>query len=304
MLRRCLFAILTCAILLLAAKVRAEDQFFDSNGVKIHYTVQGQGEPVILIHGFGINEQFQWVVPGIVKALAKEYRVIALDCRGHGQSGKPHDPMKYGIEMVEDVVRLLDHLKIKKDHVVGYSMGGFITVKLLSMHPDRLLSATTGGAGWPKKMDTEFLDELGDSLDQGKGMGPLIVRLTPLGRPKPTAERIKAINSLMAALNDVKALAAVIRGMKGLGIPEEKLKMNKVPTLAIIGEVDPLKEGVDELKEQMPSLQVVVIKEADHMVAFARPEFVQALKEFLAKNGQGEKSKKPEAVSPGSSSRR
>ena len=52
------------------------------------------------------------------------YRVIALDCRGHGQSGKPQDPGQYGLEMVRDVVRLLDHLNVERAHVVGYAMGG------------------------------------------------------------------------------------------------------------------------------------------------------------------------------------
>jgi pimeloyl-ACP methyl ester carboxylesterase len=290
-------------ILLFAANVRAEDQFFDSNGVKIHYTVQGQGEPVILIHGFGVNEQFQWVTPGIVKALAKDYRVIALDCRGHGRSDKPHDPKMYGTQMVEDVVRLLDHLKIKKAHVVGYSMGGFLTLKLITLYPDRFLSATTGGAGWNKKVDVDFLNELAESLDQGKGITPLILRLHPKDQPRPTEERLKTINAVFTAINDTKALAASLREMKQLAIPEDKVKAIRVPTLALIGEIDPLKEGVDDLKEVLPSLKVVVLKKADHMTAFAAPEFIQSLQEFLAKNGHGETSKKLEAVSPGASRR-
>ena len=58
----------------------------------------------------------------VIDALKKDYKVIALDLRGCGGSGKPHDPKAYGIEMVNDVVRLLDHLKIDKAHIVGYSM--------------------------------------------------------------------------------------------------------------------------------------------------------------------------------------
>ena len=90
----------------------AVDSFFDSNGVKIHYTVQGKGEPVLLIHGFTASIPLQWGLPGITAALAKNYQVIAFDNRGHGRSGKPHDPKQYGKEMVEDAVRLLDHLHI------------------------------------------------------------------------------------------------------------------------------------------------------------------------------------------------
>ena len=74
--------------------------------------------------------------------------MIALDLPGHGGSDKPEKPEAYGPQMAEDVVLLMDHLKIKKAHIVGYSLGGMITVKLLTLHPDRVLSATVGGMGW------------------------------------------------------------------------------------------------------------------------------------------------------------
>ena len=124
--------------------------------------------------------------------------------------------------MVDDAVRLLDHLKIKKAHVVGYSMGGFITGKLIADHPDRLLTATMGGAGWSRANDMRlaFLKELADSLDEGKGIGPLIVALTPAGQPKPSDDRLKVVNQMLMLTNDTKALAAVIRGMKDLAVPE------------------------------------------------------------------------------------
>src|SRR5262249_23548091 len=161
----------------------------------IRYIVEGKGEPVLLIHGFTINLDRNWQMPGIVKELGKDYQVIALDNRGHGKSDKPHDPKKYGLEMAEDAVRLLDHLQIKKVHIVGYSMGGVITAKLLVTHPDRMLTATLGGHGGIKEgSDTSFYDQLADSLDQGKGMGALIVRLTPPGQPPPSDEQVKQIN--------------------------------------------------------------------------------------------------------------
>src|SRR5258707_8430775 len=145
MMRR-IVAVVVFALLFAAAPLQATDGYFDSNGVKIHFTDEGQGEPVLLIHGFTANIQVQWVLPGIVKALLKDHRVIALDNRGHGKSDRPRDSKLSGVEMVQDAVRLLDHLKIKKAHVVGYSLGAIITCKLLATHPDRLLSATLGGA--------------------------------------------------------------------------------------------------------------------------------------------------------------
>src|SRR6185369_16055350 len=87
---------------------------FDSAGVKIYYTVQGEGEPVILIHGLYSSAKMNWEAPGTSALLARHFQVIALDCRGHGKSDKPKAEGSYGTNMVEDVVRLMDHLKISK----------------------------------------------------------------------------------------------------------------------------------------------------------------------------------------------
>jgi pimeloyl-ACP methyl ester carboxylesterase len=274
---------LACCLVVLPGVGRgAEEGSFDSGGVKIHYLVQGRGEPVLLIHGFTVNLQSQWAAPGVLDALAGDYRVIALDNRGHGRSGKPHDPRQYGTEMVEDAVRLLDHLHIERAHVVGYSMGAAIACKLLVTHPERLLSVTLGGSGGVRAGAVPLRYEvLAESLEQGKGFGPLIEALTPPGRPRPTAEQIQEINRRLEAANDTRALAAVVRGMKQLAVADEQLKANRVPVLALVGEIDPLKKGVDDLQDRMANLRVVVIGGADHVTAFARPEFVKELKEFL-----------------------
>jgi pimeloyl-ACP methyl ester carboxylesterase len=288
---RSLWVVVWALLLLPGSGWAAEDQFFDSNGVKIHYTVQGQGEPVLLIHGFTADIQKQWT-PDLMRTLAKDFQVIALDNRGHGKSGKPHDPKQYGLEMVEDAVRLLDHLKIKKAHVVGYSMGAIITNKLMVTYPDRIITATLGGAaGVREGADTKRFDVLAESLEQGKGFGILIAALTPAGQPKPTEEQIKAINAMLIATNDTKALAAVARSFKDLTVSEDKLKANRIPTLALIGEIDPLKKGVDELKGHLANLKIVVIDGADHITAFSQPAFTQHLSAFLTQHRQTEQGK-------------
>jgi pimeloyl-ACP methyl ester carboxylesterase len=274
-----------------SASWAAEDRFFDSNGVKIRYTVQGQGEPVLLIHGFTANIEKNWT-PDLMKTLTKDFQVIALDNRGHGKSDKPHDPKKYGMEMVEDAVRLLDHLKIKKAHVVGYSMGAMITNKLMTTYPDRFITATLGGAaGIREGGDTKRFDAIAESLEQGKGFGPLFAALTPPGRPKPTEEQVQQMNSFLMMGNDPKALAAVARAFKDLAVAEDKLKANRIPTLALIGEIDPLKKGVDELKGHLANLKIVVIDGADHITAFSSPEFSRHLSAFLTQHRQVDKAK-------------
>ncbi len=297
--RRLTLLVLSIALVFVAS-VRADDRYFLSDGVKIHYIVEGEGEAVVLIHGFAASIPTQWGGSGVIKDLSKDHQVIAMDNRGHGRSGKPHEPEKYGIQMVEDVIRLLDEMKIDKAHIVGYSMGGFITNKLLTTHPDRVISATLGGAGWAQADDERlgFLKTLAESLEAGKGIGPLIEELTPTGKPKPTEEQLAGINQMLMLTNDQKALAAVIRGMTGLAVPEEKLKENKIPTLSLIGEIDPLKLGVDELEKRMANLQVVVIDGADHMTAFTNPLFRKTLREFVEANAR-DGAKKPAAAAAG-----
>jgi pimeloyl-ACP methyl ester carboxylesterase len=169
----------------------------------------------------------------------------------------------------------------------------------LFSHPDRLLSATLGGSGGLREGgDATFFVNLAQSLEQGKGMGPLIEALTPPGRPKPPPEQIEAINTMLTLMNDTKALAAVLRGFPALGVADDKLKSNRVPTLALIGADDPLKPGVDALIGQLSNLEVVVIKDTDHMTAFSSPEFAKELRAFLAKHSTAKKEKTPAAAAP------
>jgi pimeloyl-ACP methyl ester carboxylesterase len=128
------------------AQAPAGDKFFDSRGVKIRYVDVGRGEPVVLIHGFSSSLDANWGQTRVIDALAKYFRVVALDCRGHGKSDKPHDAASYGLAMIDDVARRLDHLGIAKAHIVGYSMGGAIAGKFITTHPDRVITAVFGGS--------------------------------------------------------------------------------------------------------------------------------------------------------------
>jgi len=275
--------------------LQAEDFFFDSAGVKIHYIVEGKGEPVLLIHGFGVDIQDQWVTTGIVKGLSDTFQVIAIDNRGHGKSDKPHDRSSYGMNMLEDPIRLLNHLKIRKAHVVGYSMGGRITMAIIANHPERLLTAVLGGAGWnPPGQDDANLAILADSLEQGKGIGPLVQALTPVGAKPPTPEEVEMVNKMFLSKNDPLALAAMLRNF--VSVPTEaQIRANKVPVLALVGELDPRKSDVDRLNGLMPNLKIVVIPKADHMTAPNSPEFIKNLKASLLEHsvtGSGKELKK------------
>ena len=127
---------------------------------------------------------------------------------------------------------------------------------------------------------------LADSLEGGRGIAPLIVRLNPKGQPPPTEQAIEAASKAFMATNDALALAGAARGMIGFSVAEDKLRKNTVPVLALIGEVDPLKDGVDRLDGVLANLKIVVIPKANHITAFSNPMFAASLKAFLADHPQ------------------
>jgi pimeloyl-ACP methyl ester carboxylesterase len=132
--------ILLCALgitlpIAAVAQDARSDSFLDSDGVRIRYLTQGNGPPVLLLHGSSLGAELIWVAPGTLDSLATRYTGIAPDQRGHGASEKPRDPEAYGARFVEDAVRLLDHLGVGRAHVIGYSMGGLVTLNLMTRRP-------------------------------------------------------------------------------------------------------------------------------------------------------------------------
>lgn len=225
---------------------------FDAKGVKIRYVVQGDGEPVILVHGLAASAMLNWQLPGIMKKLAEDHRVIALDLPAHGGSDKPEKPEAYGPQLAEDVVLLMDHLDIKKAHVVGYSLGGMITVKLLTLHPDRFLSATIGGMGWVQ--------------DGGRNLG---------------------FRDMAPARENLGSMGLMVKGMRQLAVTEDALKSIKVPTTVIVGDQDQLKRlTVEPLRKVRPDWPVVEIKDAGHISCIMKKDFVDSIVAWLAKNKQ------------------
>lgn len=263
---------------------RVEGSYFDSNGVMIHYTDEGSGEPVILVHGFAVNADWNWRASGITDDLAKEYRVIALDNRGHGLSDKPHDPAAYGVEMVRDIVRLMDHLEIPKAHVIGYSMGGFITLKLATMYPERLLSAAPCASGWipAEGENMTLLTNLATGLEEHATFAPLFAKLSPSGHA--AAWKVAAGDRFLGLFNDVHALSAIMRQFKELAVTEDELKHVSIPMLGIAGTRDPLREGVDNMIGVVPDLETHYIKWANHTTTVRHWDFTDLLLAFLHKH--------------------
>src|SRR5258708_35801489 len=122
---------------------------FDNGAVEIAYLDEGEGDPILLVHGFASSKNVNWVYPTWVSELKKNgRRVIALDNRGHGDSAKLYDAVQYDIAiMAGDVIALMDHLQIARADIMGYSLGSRMTAVLARNHAQRLRSAILGGIG-------------------------------------------------------------------------------------------------------------------------------------------------------------
>ena len=262
---------------------RVEGDYFDSDGVKIHYTVEGEGEPVILVHGVGGDADVNWPQPGIIDTLARDYQVIAFDSRGHGLSDKPHSVEAYGENLPSDIVRLMDHLDIDKAHVIGYSLGSFITRKLVEMYPERLLSAAPCGMGWfpANEENIALVERTATSLEEGNGFGPLIERFNNDPDISNMSMSNRMLDWALRFYNDTYALGQLLRGFAALQVAEETLRNNKVPMLTIVGIDDPWSEGVGHMAEITANHDIVWIEGANHD-CFQRPQFIQTLQDFLA----------------------
>src|SRR6478736_2205518 len=120
-----------------------------SAGVPIYYEVAGDGLPIVLVHGFLCSFESNWGQSGWIDFLVAQGRqVVGVDCRGHGRSGKPHDPSAYdGHRMPDDVLAVMDAVGLERTDFMGYSMGGRIAINLLARVPERFSSVIAGGAG-------------------------------------------------------------------------------------------------------------------------------------------------------------
>lgn len=263
------------------AQAGFKEGFFDSQGVRIRYVEQGTGAPVVLIHGFAVTPELNWGLPGIFDGIAATHRVIALDLRGHGKSGKPHDPAAYGDRFVSDVVNLLDHLRLPRAHVVGYSLGAIIALKLVTLHPDRVTSAVLGGGGWEQAGLRRAALFWTPGLERAVREGGSIADIIHIpGTPPHPPEMRDVLDA-----NDPRALLAVLKG-GGLDVTERQIRANAVPVLALVGAQDSLViAGVDRMVGVMPHLEVVKIPAADHLTAVLAPLFGQSIARFLESKG-------------------
>ncbi|MCV0424984.1 MAG: alpha/beta hydrolase [Roseibium sp.] len=245
-------------------------QQFEFDGVRIAYLDEGEGDPILLIHGFASNKQVNWQYPGWVDLLVKDgRRVIAVDNRGHGDSQKFYDPAAYGAPiMAEDTRRLLDHLKIENVDVMGYSMGARISAFLTLNHPKRVRRAIFSGLGY--------------GMVGGVGDPEPIASALEADRIQDISDRTgRAFRAFAEQTgSDRRALAACMRSSRQK-ISEEDVSRIERPVLVAVGTKDDIAGSPRKLAELIPHAEVLDIPGRDHMVAVGDKVHKQGVLAFL-----------------------
>lgn len=245
------------------------------NGEKqVYYTVEGQGEPLVLLHGF-MNDHLIWYDLSYVRSLKTNYMLILVDLRGHGQTYKPHDPDEYYLtHRVKDIVAVMNTVKVRKAHIMGYSMGGRVAFGFAKYEPDRVRSLIIGGMSpfgrIPIDMNQRIKDLEGDMktsvLNYEKQYGPL---------PNGVRERILK--------NDHRALiAATMDTRDWRGITEVLPKM-MMPVLYFCGENDYFYKEAVRAAKIIPNVRFISIPNANHQQAYVKkhlilPQIIEFLK--------------------------
>ncbi len=247
--------------------------YFDHDGLRLAYRQDGEGDPILLIHGFASSSLVNWVSPGWFRTLTEAgYRVIAIDNRGHGLSAKPHEAEAYTpTKMAGDAAALLDHLGIEKAHVMGYSMGARISAFLALEHPERVHSAVFGGLGIGMVTGAGDWEPIGEAL-LAQDPGTIT---NPRGQMfRKFADQTKS---------DRIALAACVITSKEL-VPAAGIARIMQPVLVAVGTTDDIAGNPQELADLMPNAHALDIPDRDHMLAVGDKVYKKAVLEFLRDN--------------------
>ena len=245
---------------------------FHHGDVEIAYLDEGEGDPIVLVHGFASSKNVNWVYPTWVSDLKKSgRRVIAFDNRGHGDSGKLYDSADYEIAiMASDIAALMDHLKLERADIMGYSLGSRMTANLARSEPRRLRSVILGG--------------IGIGLIEGGGPGENVARALEADSLDEVTDPVGRTFRAFAdqTRSDRKALAACLRGSRRLMTREEAAEI-AVPVLIAVGTSDEIAGSAHALGDIIPGAEVLDIPNRDHMRAVGDKVYKAGVLDFLSR---------------------
>lgn len=258
---------------------------YQVNGLKLAYQSEGQGIPLLLIHGFPLNNRM-WEPQ--IRSLSNQARVLAPDLRGHGDSEPIEGPYSMGM-LADDCVSLLDALDIEQPAVVcGLSMGGYITLAFYRRHPDRvrglILAATRAGADSP-----EGKANRDKAIAQAKEEGTAAIASSMLPKmlaPKTYESKpdlVEQVENIMTSTS-VPGIVGALEGMKQRPDSTPMLGKIDVPTLILHGEDDQLipAQEAQEMHTAIADSSLNLISNAGHLLNLEQPEkFNQIIREFM-----------------------
>ena len=242
-----------------------------ADGVRIAYEAVGKGEPVVLVHGFGASRVQNWRVPGWYDTLTNAgCCVVALDCRGHGESDKPHDPSAYGEStMANDIALVMRGAGYERAFVMGYSMGGSLTIRLMHGQPHCVHAAVIGGVGSSYfTRSNEWRMSIADGL---------------LAKDASTLSPVQKMFRDFASQpgKDIAALASCMRAPRA-HLSREDLAAIAIPALVVCGEMDNVSGPAEILASALGNARAVTVPKRDHMLTVGDKVYKEVVVEFLA----------------------
>jgi pimeloyl-ACP methyl ester carboxylesterase len=244
------------------------------DGTLLAFERHGEGPAIVLVHGFGSSRAQNWKSTGWYDGLTGAgFSIAAMDCRGHGDSGKPHDVAAYGHDrMADDVAVVMDACDLPRALIVGYSMGGFIGLRLLAAHPQRVVKLAIAGVGESYLQDGLATPGVRAALAQAL--------LTP-DEDTITDPRARMFrNFANQPGKDRLALAACMRAMSPHLLLETLSRLQR-PILVVNGSEDETAGSPTPLAAAFPDGRAVTIPGRDHMSAVGDKNTRQAVIDFF-----------------------
>ena len=243
---------------------------FISEDVEIAYIDEGDGEPVLLIHGFACNFRMNWVETGWIDTLKSAgYRVLAYDCRGHGASQKLYDRSDYSTRiMADDGMRLLNHVGIEQADIMGYSMGARIAAFMAADHSERVRSVIFGGLG-------------SNMLRRMLAVGPVARSMEVNNLNEIKNATLRSFREFAESTgSDLNAMAVCLRATRETITPE-MLGSIPAPALVVCGSEDIFSGSPAELAAMVPNGEAIELSGLTHQETMRDPAHKQAVVEFL-----------------------
>ena len=254
-----------------------------SSGISLTFSDQGVGPPLLLLHG--ITQDASAFDP-LIRHLKSRFKIIALDCRGHGDSDKPKQIKDYGRSMVDDVENLLAQLKIEKVHLLGTSMGAEIALRFAAYNSSSILSLTAIGSGLSGEKESENYTAVGEALKSHHSFGPWIKATGGMGYFSPDAIGIATADSMLRG-QDIDALSSVFLSMPEIvNLTDDEISALTMPVLGICGELDEERPALERMIGKIPNFSFKLIANRGHMDLDQDPSYFNIIDAFLTEHRQ------------------